>query len=204
MSITIHQALRSVSAQCDHARNHDSVGFSGLDATFANKIAESPTLSAKQEWYVARFVRKYRRQVIENYERAGEQITRGLKGRAKTAAADAWLGALVWEHQSAAEVAKATAPRSTIAAALRTGDDSLKEFVLRFPYSESTISNLKLWTDWRDRRFDKTDPKDPKWLIQPTPQSIDCLRRLVEHFGFVPSPAAEVHLGLRPAMQQVA
>jgi hypothetical protein len=116
MTTTLHEALKSVSNHCDHARTWDHVGFSGRDAEFANSIAQKDRITAKMEWYIARFVRKYRRQVVENAERAGTQITQGLKGKAKVAAVDVFLASLTWEHQSAEEVAAASAPKLIISA----------------------------------------------------------------------------------------
>ena len=202
-TITLHQALRAVSDHCDHARTHDTVGFSGLDAGFANKIAQQDRISPKVEWYVARFVRKYRRQVVENYERAGVQITQGLKGKAKVAAVDAFLVSLVWEHQSEEEVKAAGKPRQTISAASGAHSGTLKHYVARFPYNAGTLDNLKALVDWRDRKFDKSDPKDPKWIIQPTQQSENALRALVNNHGFVVTDGAAVALGL-VAVQKVA
>lgn len=190
-TITLHQALRSVAAHDpDNARERNDVGFSGFDTRFACDMAARDTLSAKQEWHVARFCWKYRKQVVANYERAGEQITQGLKGKARKAAVEAFLYSLVWEHQGAEEVAKATKPKSVISAACGVNSGDVKHFVVRFPYAEGTIHNLKLWTDWRDRSFDKSDPKDPKWILQPTVQTVDCLRRLVQHFGFYATDGA--------------
>jgi hypothetical protein len=189
--MTLHDALKSVSDHCDHARTWDHVGFSGRDAEFANSIAQRETITAKVEWYVARFVRKYRRQVVANAERAGTQITQGLKGKAKVTAVDAFLCSLVWEHQSEAEIAAASAPKLVISAAcgLRSGD--VKHFVVRFPYNENTLTTFKnAVADYRDRRFDRAEPKDPKWLVQPTVQAVEQLRFLVAQCGFFATPGA--------------
>lgn len=187
--ITLHQALKSVSQHCDHARTHDTVGFSGLDANFANKMAECNRLSAKQEWYVARFVRKYRRQVVANYERSGIQITQGLKGKKREEAVNTFLAGLVWESQSAEEVAKACKPKNVISAAQGANSGDLKHFVVRFPYNARLVEAIKV-LDYRDRRFDKSDPKDPKWIVLPTTQAVEGLRRFARENGFVVTDGA--------------
>jgi hypothetical protein len=189
MAITLHQALKSVSAHCDHARAWDHVGFSGRDAEFANKMAEAERITSKMEWYIARFVRKYRRQVVENYERAGEQITQGLKGKAKVAAADAWLAALVWEHQSEAEVAQASKPKNVISAAAGATTGDLKHFVIRFPYNPTLVETVKRLIDYRDRSFDKTD-RSGSWIVQPVGAAVPGLRTLVAQHGFVATDGA--------------
>jgi hypothetical protein len=189
--MTIHEALKSVSNHCDDARTWDHVGFSGLDARFANSIAQRDRITAKVEWYVARFVRKYRRQVVANAETAGTQITQGLKGKAKVAAVDAFLAALVWEHQSDAEIAAASAPKQVISAACGADSGDVKHFVVRFPYNENVLATFKnAVSDWRDRRFDKTDPKDPKWIVQPTALTVRQLRFLAAQCGFFATPGA--------------
>lgn len=193
---TIHEALKSVAAHCDHARNHDTVGFSGLDASFANKMADADRISAKQEWYVAKFVRKYRRQVIENFERNGAQITQGLKGKAKNAAIDAFLCSLVWEHQSAEEIARATKAVAVRTIGVQHGATSgdLKAFVVRFPYSPAMVETFKSAIDWRDREFDKKDPKDAKWLVKPQPATIAALCTFAQANGFTFSDGATAAL----------
>jgi hypothetical protein len=192
-TITLHEALKVVSEHCDHARSLDNVGFSGHDAHFANDIAarEPDRISPKVEFYIAKFVRKYRRQVVERFEARGEQITQGLKGKAKVAAVDAFLASLVWEHQSEAEVAAASAPKLVISAAAGVETGTVKHFVVRFPYNENTLTTFKnAVADYRDRRFDKSDPKDPKWIVQPTIETVRQLRFLASSCGFFATPGA--------------
>jgi hypothetical protein len=193
-TITIHEALKSVSDHCDHARTHDTVGFSGLDAAFANKMATADRITAKMEWYCARFVRKYRRQVVENFERnlgGGLTITQGLKGKAKVAAIDTFLANLVWEHQSVEEVA-ACAPKPTkvISAACGERSGDLKNFVVRFPYNYATVEAFKNAIDWRDRKFNKDNPKDPKWEVLAQPGTVRALRAFAAANGFTVTDGA--------------
>jgi hypothetical protein len=75
------------------------------------------------------------------------------------------------------------------ACGLRSGD--VKHFVVRFPYNENTLTTFKnAVADYRDRRFDRAEPKDPKWLVQPTVQAVEQLRFLVAQCGFFATPGA--------------
>jgi hypothetical protein len=192
--ITVHEALKSVSEHCDHARDRDDVGFSGLDANFANKMAALDHLSLKQEWYVARFCYKYRRQVIANYESRGAQITQGLKGKAKDAAIKAFVFSLTWvaqtEENMAASASASSKPTKVISAACGERSGDLKHFVVRFPYNYATVEAFKNAIDWRDRKFDKVNPKDPKWEVLAQPGTVRALLAFATANGFTVTDGA--------------
>lgn len=59
----VHEALKFLSARCDHARAIDGQGFNKIDAQFGHALAGSPSLTAKQATFGLRMVRKYRRQL---------------------------------------------------------------------------------------------------------------------------------------------
>lgn len=57
------QALRSISADCDHANAKDGKGFNMLDASVGNKLAKLSVLNPPQILKAEKLVKKYRKQV---------------------------------------------------------------------------------------------------------------------------------------------
>ena len=61
------QGIRQLSAWCDGATERDNMGFSAFDVGFGNYLAEQDDLNATQAEAAERMVRKYRRQLGEDY-----------------------------------------------------------------------------------------------------------------------------------------
>lgn len=59
----IHQALRTLAANCDGAATRDAQGFNRFDADWGKKLAALPSLSVKQALRAREMLVKYRRQI---------------------------------------------------------------------------------------------------------------------------------------------
>lgn len=159
--MTIHEALRKIaSLDQDGARARNHAGFSGHDTGFANKLAAAASLSAKQEWYAAKFVRKYRVQLASL-----QGVNLSLKGKAKEAAITALLTALEWQHTPDEVIVTANKPAGTIKAVVGEQTGTVKYYTVYFPYSASLVAALKNHFDWRDRMF---NAQEKRWEIKPS------------------------------------
>lgn len=61
--ITVHNALKALSAVCDGAASEDGQGFNGVDSAFGKSLASQPTLSIKQATMALKMLKKYSRQL---------------------------------------------------------------------------------------------------------------------------------------------
>ena len=180
MGITVHKALKSIADHdYDLARCQNGVGFSGRDSEFGNKLADFERLSPKQELWAGKLVRKYREQVAVNFN-----VAPGLKGKARKAAIENFLWSLEWQYQNPQPVA----PQRTIKAVLGQNSGKLKGFAVRFPYDQALVETLKAKVPYRT--FDRSNPKDPKWLVQGVAANSAGLNYLVNECGFVVSEVA--------------
>jgi hypothetical protein len=59
----IHSALRSLAGFCDGAAARDGQGFDKIDAYIGHRLANTPSLTAKQAALGAKICKKYRRQL---------------------------------------------------------------------------------------------------------------------------------------------
>jgi hypothetical protein len=191
MSITVHEALKSIAANDpDLARCINGVGFSSHDAEFGVKLADCERLTAKQEFFAGKLVRRYRKQVAATY-----LIGLGLKGKARDNAIENFLWSLGWQYQN-----QAPAQKGTIKAILGQNSGRLKNFAIRFPYNPALVETLKAKLPYRS--FDRSDPKDVKWLAEPVAVNVAGLFHLVNECGFEVSDGAKAafeSLSLRKA-----
>jgi len=180
MGFTIHEALKSIANHdTDLARCRNGVGFSGRDTEFGNKLADFGRLSPKQELWAGRLVRKYREQVAGNFN-----VAPNLKGKPRKDAIENFLWSLEWQYQNPQPVA----PQRTIKAVLGQNSGKLKGFAVRFPYDQALVETLKAKVPYRT--FDRSNPKDPKWLVQVVAANSAGLNYLVNECGFVASETA--------------
>lgn len=181
--MTILEALKTVASHCDGARMHDCVGFSGQDAIFGNKLAALDSLSPKQEMFAAKFVRKYRKQIASR-----NGIGVDLKGKAREAAVEAFVAGLTWTHPTF-DFNHVPAPVSggKVNALLSDSDNSLKSFVVRFPYSPEKVAAIK---SLPNRTFTK-DNNDPRWIIGTSAGDIAGLVSMIRDFNLTTTPATE-------------
>jgi hypothetical protein len=166
MARTIHEALKLIAGKdIDHARVWNGVGFSGNDSNFGNSLAERDKLTPKMEWFAAKLVRKYRKQVAQI-----TGVCEGLKGKAAEAKLNDFLAALVWEYQET--VNKKTV--GTISALVGKDTGTVKAFVIRFPYDPQLVAAVR---SLPSRRFDTAEKK---WIVG-SPSDIDkeAIRKLV-------------------------
>jgi len=188
--MTLLEALKAVAAHDpDNARDRNFAGFSGLDTAFACKLAALDHLSAKQELYCARFVRKYRKRV---FEYLGGQNS--LKGKAKVAAVDTFLTGLTWENPTldyTKTVTEAKPVRGKVNAMVSEVTGALKGFVIRMPkYDPELVTACK---QLPNRAF-KADPQDKRWVTPGAACDVLAVAALVKTFNLAVTEATRTFL----------
>lgn len=160
----------------DRARCWNGIGFSGMDTDFGNSLAKREKLTAKMEWYAAKLVRKYRKQV-------GTAL-----GVTKPKAIDELLTTLVWEYQTEEELAPK--PVGTIAALAGQNSGELRGFVIRFPYNAALVAAVKALPN---RKY-VDDANGKRWVTTGTPTDIAAVANLLRNFNFEVSAGAMAFL----------
>lgn len=73
------KALKAIAGDdMDYASNENGVGFSGVDTEFGHSLASREFLTEKQIPYARKLVKKYRKQLINNYPEIWEEVKEEL------------------------------------------------------------------------------------------------------------------------------
>lgn len=156
-TVSIHDALRSIANDDpDHCRDRNDIGFGAFDSDFGCKLAARDSLSGKAEYHAAKLVIKYRKQVVANFHFDFST----LKGKKRDAAIVAVLEHLTWTYQSTSEKPKFA---GKVTAAVGAKTNTVKHFIVRFPYNQTLVDTLKAAIPYHARRFEKHPTA--QWII---------------------------------------